>query len=137
MANRPVTDEQVAAVVARIEDRLRRRGPRVTSERVGVEILGQLARLDEVAYLRFASVYKGFEDLADFEREVGLLQKTTAPKPCSDGLCSTVKSRQPCTKLGADTLTVPLLPLLLLQLLLLQLLVALLQLLLKAKLNST
>jgi transcriptional regulator NrdR family protein len=33
-----------------------------------------------VAYLRFASVYKGFEDLTDFEREVGLLQKTTTPK---------------------------------------------------------
>ena len=38
------------------------------------------AGLDHVAYLRFASVYKGFEDLADFEREVGELQKTTAPK---------------------------------------------------------
>ena len=36
--------------------------------------------LDHVVYLRFASVYKGFEDLADFEREVGELQKTTAPK---------------------------------------------------------
>ena len=78
VANRPVTDEQVAAVVARIEDRLRRRGPRVTSERVGIEILGQLAKLDEVAYLRFASVYKDFQGASDFERELGILQKKSA-----------------------------------------------------------
>ncbi len=39
-----------------------------------------LAVVDEVAYLRFASVYKGFEGVDDFRREVGLLTKTTAPK---------------------------------------------------------
>jgi transcriptional repressor NrdR len=78
VANRPVTDEQVAAVVARIEDRLRRRGPRVTSERVGIEILGQLAKLDEVAYLRFASVYKDFQAPSDFARELGMLRKKSA-----------------------------------------------------------
>ena len=38
------------------------------------------AGLDDVAYLRFASVYKGFEDVGDFQREVGLLTKTTEPK---------------------------------------------------------
>jgi transcriptional repressor NrdR len=43
-------------------------------------VLERLRRLDDVAYLRFASVYKGFENLDDFEREVGELQKTTAPK---------------------------------------------------------
>ena len=43
-------------------------------------MLERLRALDPVSYLRFASVYKGFEDVADFEREVGLLQKTTAPK---------------------------------------------------------
>ncbi len=36
--------------------------------------------MDEVSYLRFASVYKGFEDLGDFQREVGLLTKSTEPK---------------------------------------------------------
>ena len=41
----------------------------------------RLRVLDPVTYLRFASVYKGFEDVTDFEREVGLLQKTTQPKP--------------------------------------------------------
>ena len=43
-------------------------------------VLEQLKALDEVAYVRFASVYKGFEDLGDFQREVGLLTKTTEPK---------------------------------------------------------
>ena len=50
------------------------RGPRAArspSERVGLAVLERLRALDPVAYLRFASVYKGFEDLADFEREVG------------------------------------------------------------------
>ena len=47
---------------------------------LGVTVLEQLRGLDHVAYLRFASVYKGFEDLADFEREVVELQKTTEPK---------------------------------------------------------
>ena len=47
---------------------------------IGKAVLDHLRALDPVAYLRFASVYKGFEDLTDFEREVGLLQKTTTPK---------------------------------------------------------
>ena len=42
-------------------------------------VLEQLKALDEIAYVRFASVYKGFDDLGDFQREVGLL-KTTEPK---------------------------------------------------------
>jgi transcriptional repressor NrdR len=43
-------------------------------------VLERLRVVDEVAYLRFASVYKGFEGVDDFRREVGLLTKTTAPK---------------------------------------------------------
>jgi transcriptional repressor NrdR len=45
----------------------------VTTQEVGLEVLGQLRRLDDVAYLRFASVYKDFQELTDFEREVGIL----------------------------------------------------------------
>jgi transcriptional repressor NrdR len=56
------------------------RGREVTSEELGVAVLERLRRLDEVAYLRFASVYKGFTDVGDFEREAGLLSKSTAPK---------------------------------------------------------
>src|SRR5207245_809379 len=83
--NRPVTDEQVEAVTAEIEDSLRVEGTDVSSERIGVAVLGRLRSLDEVAYVRFASVYKGFADVGDFEREVGLLTKSTAPKEPPEG----------------------------------------------------
>jgi transcriptional repressor NrdR len=43
-------------------------------------VLDHLRAIDEVAYVRFASVYKGFADIGDFEREVGLLTKSTDPK---------------------------------------------------------
>jgi transcriptional repressor NrdR len=70
----------IDALVAEIDEELRDLGGEVPSERVGMAVLERLRSVDHVAYLRFASVYKGFEDLADFEREVGELQKTTAPK---------------------------------------------------------
>jgi transcriptional repressor NrdR len=73
--NRPVTPDQVRHVVDRVEERLRRRGPEVTSQQVGLEVLAALAKLDQVAYMRFASVYKDFQEITDFERELGVLQK--------------------------------------------------------------
>jgi transcriptional repressor NrdR len=63
-----------------IEDEARSRGREVTSEWLGRSVLERLRELDPVSYLRFASVYKGFDALSDFEREVFELQKTTAPK---------------------------------------------------------
>jgi transcriptional repressor NrdR len=71
--NRPVSSEQVEQLVTKVEDKLRRRGPLVTSQDVGIEVLGLLRKLDDVAYIRFASVYKDFQELTDFERELGLL----------------------------------------------------------------
>jgi transcriptional repressor NrdR len=79
--NRPVTEEQIAHVADRIEGRLRRRGPEVTSQQVGVEVLQHLQRLDQVAYMRFASVYKDFQEVGDFQRELGVLQKKEPAKP--------------------------------------------------------
>ena len=77
--NRPVTDEDVAGVADRVEERLRRKGPEVTTQEVGLEVLSQLRRIDDVAYVRFASVYKDFQEVSDFERELGiLLQKREA-----------------------------------------------------------
>ena len=76
---RPVDDDQVAALAASVEDELRLAGGEVTSEQVGRAVLERLVGLDQVAYLRFASVYKDFDDLADFQREVRLL-KATEPK---------------------------------------------------------
>jgi len=80
LKNRPVTKEQVSEVVARVEDRLRRRGPVVTTQEVGLEVLSQLTKLDQVAYMRFASVYKDFQEVGDFERELGLLVKRSPAK---------------------------------------------------------
>jgi transcriptional repressor NrdR len=74
-----------------VEDELREGGPTPTSEQVGLAVLDRLRGVDEVAYLRFASVYKGFEGAEDFRREVGLL-KTTAPKQPSAGTGSPSRS---------------------------------------------
>ncbi len=78
--NRPVGVEQLEAVAGEVEEALRLDGPELTSEQVGWAVLDRLRVLDEVAYVRFASVYKGFENVDDFEREVGLLTKSSEPK---------------------------------------------------------
>jgi transcriptional repressor NrdR len=80
IVNRPVTEEQVLRVVDRVEGRLLRKGPQVPSAQVGLEILAQLAKLDQVAYMRFASVYKDFQGITDFEKELGALQKKEPAK---------------------------------------------------------
>ncbi len=78
--NRPISLRQMEALAAEVEEGFRLDGPEVTTEQVGRSVLDRLRGLDEVAYLRFASVYKGFADVGDFEREVGLLTKSTEPK---------------------------------------------------------
>jgi len=78
--NRPVSEVQLEELAQQVEEALRGEGVELTSEQIGRAVLERLRELDEVAYLRFASVYKGFEDVGDFEREVGLLTKTTEPK---------------------------------------------------------
>jgi transcriptional repressor NrdR len=77
---RPVTRVAIDEVAADLEDELRLVGPELTSEQVGLAVLERLRDLDQVAYVRFASVYKGFDDPADFQREIRLLTKSTAPK---------------------------------------------------------
>jgi transcriptional repressor NrdR len=72
---RPVTEDQLAILAQQVEDTIRGRGcAEVPSHDVGLAILGPLRDLDEVAYLRFASVYRGFESLADFEEEIAALR---------------------------------------------------------------
>jgi len=78
--NRPVEASQMDTVAAEVEEALRLEGHEVTSEQVGLAVLDRLRELDEVAYLRFASVYKGFSDVGDFQREARLLSKETEPK---------------------------------------------------------
>ena len=78
--NRPVDDVTLETLATEVEESLRLDGPEVTSQQIGLTVLDRLRRVDEVAYVRFASVYKGFDDPSDFEREVGLLTKHTEPK---------------------------------------------------------
>lgn len=83
IVNRPVDDEQVAALANRVEERLRRKGPEITSQQVGLEVLQGLQKLDQVAYVRFASVYRDFQEVGDFERELGRLAPKEPSKPRS------------------------------------------------------
>ena len=73
--NRPVSAEAIDALAVAVEEAVRLRGPTPTSHEIGLAALERLRHLDEVAYLRFASVYKGFDDPADFAREVTELSK--------------------------------------------------------------
>lgn len=78
--NRPLPAALLEQIAVEIEEGLRLEGPEVTSEQVGLAALRALSGRDDVAYLRFASVYKGFNDADDFRREAGLLTKLTTPK---------------------------------------------------------
>ena len=87
---RPVSEDKLAILAQQVEETIRARGlGEVPSHEVGLAILGPLRDLDEVAYLRFASVYRGFESLADFEDEITALRQghretgTTAAEPAS------------------------------------------------------
>ncbi len=72
---RPVTEDQLAILAQQVEEAIRSRGSgEIPSHEVGLAILGPLRELDEVAYLRFASVYRSFESLADFENEIAALR---------------------------------------------------------------
>ena len=76
LADRPVSGSNIQLLVEETEDALRSLGPQVTSEEIGREVLDRLRGLDEVAYLRFASVYKEFQGAADFEKEMAELEST-------------------------------------------------------------
>lgn len=78
--NRPVDEEIMESVVTTVDESMRLLNRDVTSEEIGMATLEGLIDVDDVAYVRFASVYKGFEDTEDFAREIGMLVKTTAPK---------------------------------------------------------
>lgn len=74
---RPVHDDDVALLGHAVEETVRSSGAaEVSSQEVGLAVLEPLRRLDEIAYLRFASVYRAFESLSDFEAEIAMLRTT-------------------------------------------------------------
>jgi transcriptional repressor NrdR len=77
---RPVTEDDLALLAQQVEESVRATGAaEIDSHEVGLAILGPLRELDEVAYLRFASVYRSFESLEDFEAEITLLRAERDP----------------------------------------------------------
>ncbi len=77
---RQVDPMRIEQLAIEVEDEIRLLGGEVTSSRVGHAVLDRLRLLDEVAYLRFASVYKGFDAAADFQSELELLSKLGSPR---------------------------------------------------------
>lgn len=74
LADRPVSGSDVEGVVDEIDEKVRSTGVQVSSEEIGRLVLDRLRELDEVAYLRYASVYKEFQGAADFEKEMAELE---------------------------------------------------------------
>ncbi|WP_280402783.1 transcriptional regulator NrdR [Nocardia carnea] len=76
---REVDDDALNLLAQQVEDAVRAKGsPEVPSHEVGLAILGPLRELDEVAYLRFASVYRSFTSAEDFEREIREIRRARA-----------------------------------------------------------
>ena len=73
---RPVSVEQIDKIVNEIESELRNEDKaEISSKKVGLLVMKKLKKLDEVAYIRFASVYRAFQDLGSFEKELHKLMK--------------------------------------------------------------
>ena len=82
---RPVTDQDLAQLAQRVEETIRQTGvSQVDANEIGLAILEPLRELDEVAYLRFASVYQAFESLDDFEQAIDRLRAEAPPASESD-----------------------------------------------------
>lgn len=76
---RPIDAHYFEQLASGVEERARFEGGEVTSEWVGLTVLELLRDVDQVAALRFASVYKGFTEVDDFERELSLIKCDPAP----------------------------------------------------------
>lgn len=86
---RPVSDDDLAMLAQRVEENVRAGGSaELDSYEVGLAILGPLRELDEVAYLRFASVYQGFASLEDFETAITALRAENAATDAADDVAA-------------------------------------------------
>ena len=92
---RPVNEDDLVLLAQRVEETLRRTGQaEIEAQEVGMAILAPLRELDEVAYLRYASVYRNFASLEDFEGEIALLRAI----PSSHSPAQLDKSNTPITE---------------------------------------
>jgi transcriptional repressor NrdR len=82
LRKRPVTTESVDAALDRIEEKLVTLGEReVTTDRIGELVMRELKKLDKIAYIRFASVYRNFEDLDEFSDAIREVKKPRVRRP--------------------------------------------------------
>jgi transcriptional repressor NrdR len=80
LSKRPVSSDQVEAALERITHRLQTLGEReIDSRAIGDLVMEELRRLDEVAYVRFASIYRSFQDVTEFQEEIERLQSLPSP----------------------------------------------------------
>ncbi len=93
---RPVSEDDLARLGQTVEDHLRGVGfAEVPANEIGLAILGPLRELDEVAYLRFASVYRAFESADDFETEIAMLRAERPSLQAPTGQPQTQPQTQP------------------------------------------
>lgn len=78
---RPVSAEQVDSIIAYIENQLRGTAEKeIPAKQIGEWVMEQLIAIDQVAYVRFASVYRSFQDVSAFQKEIERLQKSFEEK---------------------------------------------------------
>ena len=95
LQKRPVSEEQIEAAVRAVVHHLRMTAEReLASRRVGEYVMAELRKLDHVAYVRFASVYRAFEDAADFREVLDRLEHDTA----TEGQLPLIEDEPPPTK---------------------------------------
>ena len=96
---RPVNEDDLVLLAQRVEESLRATGQAdIEAQEVGLAILAPLRELDEVAYLRYASVYRNFASLEDFEGEIALLRALpSSANSHSTATTSSNKSNSPIT----------------------------------------
>lgn len=82
LRKRPVTTESIDAAIDRIEEKLVTLGEReIASERIGELVMRELRKLDKIAYIRFASVYRNFEDVDEFSDAIREFKRPKSRKP--------------------------------------------------------
>ena len=80
LQKRPVSEEQIEAAVRAVIHAIRMSGEReIASRRIGEFVMNELRKLDHVGYVRFASGYRSFEDVADFREEIEKLERDLPP----------------------------------------------------------
>ena len=67
---RPVSIEKIERIIEEVEEKLRKKGKEVKSDMIGKLVMSKLKKLDKIAYIRFASVYRDFQDIEDFKEEI-------------------------------------------------------------------